>query len=111
MNKLKNKIFAIECNFEELNGIDFRKGCFVGQEVTARMKHKATLKNGIIRFANAPNFNQDISSWDVSKVVNMNSMYKNRYWYNNKVCKSTHLIKFISIKSSYNSCGSHENSS
>ena len=40
MDKLKNKIFGIECNFEELNGIDFKKGCYVGQENTARIKLK-----------------------------------------------------------------------
>ena len=37
-NKLMDKIFGIECNFEELNGIDFHKGCYVGQENTARIK-------------------------------------------------------------------------
>ena len=47
MNKLQNKLFGIECNFEELNGIDFKKGCYVGQEVTARMKHKTTLRKGL----------------------------------------------------------------
>ena len=36
--KLQNKVFASECNFEELNGIDFKKGCYVGQENTARIK-------------------------------------------------------------------------
>jgi len=40
MEKLKNKLFGIECNFEELNGIDFKKGCYVGQENTARIKLK-----------------------------------------------------------------------
>ena len=40
---LKNKIFGIECNFEELNGIDFKKGCYVGQENTARIKLKEKL--------------------------------------------------------------------
>ena len=40
---LQNKIFGIECNFEELNGIDFRKGCYVGQENTARIKLKDKL--------------------------------------------------------------------
>ena len=40
---LQNKIFGIECNFEELNGIDFRKGCYVGQENTARIKLKEKL--------------------------------------------------------------------
>ena len=42
-NNLQNKIFGIECNFEELNGIDFRKGCYVGQENTARIKLKDKL--------------------------------------------------------------------
>ena len=37
---LQDKVFGIECNFEELNGIDFRKGCYVGQENTARIKLK-----------------------------------------------------------------------
>ena len=40
---LQDKIFGIECNFEELNGIDFRKGCYVGQENTARIKLKDKL--------------------------------------------------------------------
>ena len=38
-----DKIFGIECNFEELNGIDFQKGCYVGQENTARIKLKNKL--------------------------------------------------------------------
>ena len=41
--KLKNQLFGIECNFEELNGIDFKKGCYVGQENTARIKLKNKL--------------------------------------------------------------------
>jgi len=40
---LQNKIFGIECNFEELNGLDFKKGCYVGQENTARIKLKNKL--------------------------------------------------------------------
>ena len=35
--------FCIECNYEELNGIDFKKGCYVGQENTARIKLKNKL--------------------------------------------------------------------
>ena len=42
---LQNKIFGIECNFEELNGIDFKKGCYVGQENTTRIKLKEKLNN------------------------------------------------------------------
>ncbi len=40
---LQDKVFGIECNLEELNGIDFRKGCYVGQENTARIKLKDKL--------------------------------------------------------------------
>ena len=43
LNKLQEKLFGIECNFEELNGIDFKKGCYVGQENTARIKLKNKL--------------------------------------------------------------------
>ena len=42
-DKLKNKLFGIECNFEELNAIDFKKGCYVGQENTSRIKLKNKL--------------------------------------------------------------------
>ncbi len=42
-NQLQNKLFGIECNYEELNGIDFKKGCYVGQENTARIKLKNKL--------------------------------------------------------------------
>ena len=41
---LQEKVFGLECNFEELNGIDFKKGCYVGQENTARMKLKNKLR-------------------------------------------------------------------
>ena len=43
LNKLQNKLFGVECNYEELNGIDFQKGCYVGQENTARVKLKNKL--------------------------------------------------------------------
>jgi len=42
-SKLQNKIFGIECNLDELNAIDFKKGCYVGQENTARIKLKNKL--------------------------------------------------------------------
>ena len=48
LNKLKNKLFGIECNFEELNGIDFKKGCYVGQENTARIKLKDKLSKRLL---------------------------------------------------------------
>mgnify|MGYP001270616347 CR=1 FL=1 len=47
-DQLQNKIFGIECNFEELNGIDFKKGCYVGQENTARIKLKDKLSKKLL---------------------------------------------------------------
>ena len=46
---IPNESFILEQNFEALNGVDFRKGCYVGQEVTARMKHKTELRKGLTR--------------------------------------------------------------
>ena len=48
LNKLQNKLFGIECNFEELNGLDFKKGCYVGQENTARIKLKNKLSKRLL---------------------------------------------------------------
>ena len=45
LNQLQNKAFGIECNYDELNGIDFKKGCYVGQENTARIKLKNIVEN------------------------------------------------------------------
>ena len=47
LNDLQNKLFGIECNLEELNAIDFKKGCYVGQENTARIKLKDKLSKRI----------------------------------------------------------------
>lgn len=41
--------FILETGFDVLNGVDFRKGCYVGQEVTARMRHKTELRKGLRR--------------------------------------------------------------
>lgn len=43
--------YILEMGFERLRGVDFRKGCYVGQEVTARMKHKTELRKGLARVA------------------------------------------------------------
>ena len=39
--------FILEMDFERLNGVDFKKGCYVGQEIVARMKHKTELRKGL----------------------------------------------------------------
>ncbi|WP_415184955.1 YgfZ/GcvT domain-containing protein [Phaeovulum sp.] len=45
---IPNETYILEAGFERLHGVDFRKGCYVGQEVTARMKHKTVLKKGLL---------------------------------------------------------------
>ena len=44
---IPNESYPLEMGFERLNGVDFRKGCYVGQEVTARMHHKTELRKGL----------------------------------------------------------------
>ncbi len=44
---IPERTFILEAGFERLHGVDFRKGCYVGQEVTARMKHKTSLRKGL----------------------------------------------------------------
>jgi tRNA-modifying protein YgfZ len=43
---IPDETYILEAGFERLHGVDFRKGCYVGQEVTARMKHKTELRKG-----------------------------------------------------------------
>ncbi len=45
---LKNQLFGLEANFEKLNAIDFKKGCYIGQENTARMKLKNKLRRKLL---------------------------------------------------------------
>ncbi|OWJ76265.1 CAF17-like 4Fe-4S cluster assembly/insertion protein YgfZ [Haematobacter genomosp. 1] len=45
---LPDDTYILEAGFDRLNGVDFRKGCYVGQEVTARMKHKTELRKGFV---------------------------------------------------------------
>lgn len=41
---IADKSMPLESGFDELHGVDFEKGCYVGQEVTARMKHRNLVK-------------------------------------------------------------------
>ena len=44
----QDKTYPIEADFDLLNGIDFHKGCFVGQETTSRMKRRGAIKNRML---------------------------------------------------------------
>ena len=48
LNKLKEKIFGIENNLEELNALDFKKGCYIGQENTSRIKLRSKLRRRLL---------------------------------------------------------------
>ncbi len=43
-----DKAYPIEADFDLLNGIDFKKGCFVGQETTSRMKRRGVIKTRML---------------------------------------------------------------
>lgn len=64
-HELTTDSYILEMGFERLNGVNFKKGCYVGQEVTARMKHKTELKKGLARFTfdqNAPNSGEIVTA-------------------------------------------------
>ncbi len=43
-----DKMFALDADFDELHGVDFGKGCYIGQELTARMKHRGTARKRLV---------------------------------------------------------------
>ena len=45
-----NDAFPHEANMDWLNGLDFKKGCYVGQEVVSRMKHRGSTRKRILRY-------------------------------------------------------------
>ena len=54
---LKDQLFGLEANFEMLQAIDFKKGCFVGQENTARMKLKNKLRKRLFPISSIERLN------------------------------------------------------
>ena len=54
---LKDQLFGLEANFETLQAIDFKKGCFVGQENTARMKLKNKLRRRLLPISSSEELN------------------------------------------------------
>ena len=49
LKNLQNNLFGLEANFEQLSAIDFKKGCYIGQENTARMKLKNKLRKKLVQ--------------------------------------------------------------
>ena len=54
---LKGQLFGLEANFELLQAIDFKKGCYVGQENTARMKLKNKLRRRLLPISSSEKLN------------------------------------------------------
>ena len=57
IKNLKDQLFGLEANFEELNAIDFKKGCYIGQENTARMKLKEKLRRRLLPISSTEKLN------------------------------------------------------
>ena len=68
LKNLKDKIFGIENNLDELNGIDFKKGCYVGQENTSRIKLRNKLRRRILPVQKIAG---EISENDIIKYKNL----------------------------------------
>ncbi len=67
LDKFKDKIFGIESNLDELNGIDFKKGCYIGQENTSRIKLRNKLRRRILPIHKVKG---DINENDIIKYKN-----------------------------------------
>ena len=57
VESLKEQLFGLEANFEELKAIDFKKGCYIGQENTARMKLKNKLRRRLLPISSTEKLN------------------------------------------------------
>ena len=49
VDAIKEKSLLLEMRFDDLNGISWTKGCFMGQEITARMKYRNIVKKKLLR--------------------------------------------------------------
>ena len=72
-----NQIFSLELNLKELHGIDFKKGCFVGQENTARMNLKEKIRRRLlpVQILNGQPKEQEIiklNDKNIGKIVSTN---------------------------------------
>ena len=76
----ENKSLLLENNFENINSISWDKGCYVGQEITARMKYRALLKKKVYALnvkSGSPQNKQNIkeNGRDVGKILNIKNNY------------------------------------
>jgi hypothetical protein len=77
-----DKMFALDAGLEELHGVSFDKGCYIGQELTARMKHRGTARKRLLPIttvdgAHLPPSGTDIRAGDIS-LGEVTSVYGSR---------------------------------
>ena len=103
---IQNKSLLLENNFNKINAIDWEKGCYVGQEITARMKYRALLKKSIrvveiisgnVRRGNQINFNQNkvgeiISSFNKLAIAMMKIEETKSIFLNKQILKTESAI-------------------
>ncbi|HRW29617.1 MAG: folate-binding protein YgfZ [Alphaproteobacteria bacterium] len=73
---IMDKSTILEGHFEALNGVDFKKGCYVGQEVTARMKYRGKVKKQMFPVTlsgSAPEFGSFIMDKNGNKIGDLRS--------------------------------------
>ena len=106
-----NKSLLLEYNFDKINAIDWDKGCYVGQEITARMKYRALLKKSIraveiisgnVKLGNKIFNNQNaigeiISCFNHLAIAMLKIDDANDFFKNNKILKT----EFASLKIIY----------
>lgn len=46
---IMNDVFPHDVNFDQYNGVSFKKGCYVGQEVVSRMQHRGTARRRLLQ--------------------------------------------------------------
>tara|TARA_B100000886_G_C20421622_1_gene491875 strand:+ start:595 stop:1485 length:891 start_codon:yes stop_codon:yes gene_type:complete len=69
LENLKDQLFGLEANFEEHQALDFNKGCYIGQENTARMKLKKKLRRRLLPIKSSQKLNiGDELIYDGSKI-------------------------------------------
>ena len=99
----QNKIFGLETNSEELNAIDFKKGCYVGQENTARMKLKEKISRRIypIEIIEGNIANDDkikINNSEIGKVVNSSKFSFGLFKFKDPNFKIDHVLNTDNAK-------------
>ena len=70
-----DKSYLLESNFEDLNGVDFDKGCYIGQENTARQKHRGTVRKRLVKViieGPSPRLGEPIK-WNQTEIGTMRS--------------------------------------